>query len=115
VSQRGDAVAGHVIGDIGAYYSVDDNPVIVATYEPAKPGNNAYYDADESLVRQNNRDLCSKLIVNVYPGWVRPWGLNLGLTLSVQKGAVFLGLASGEWPVGLTASTLQEAKYMDDT
>jgi hypothetical protein len=91
---------------VGLYYSINDNPVLTITYEPedkSKADVNTSYD----------NEYTQKLIVNLYPGLININGFKPGLTLSIQKGAFFLGISNSNWPIGFIFSTPQDQKYLN--
>lgn len=90
----------------GAYYSIDDNPMVVITYEPAvKVQNNTAYDPREV------NEYSEKLIINLYPGLLKIFGRTFGLSLQYNQEAFFFGFTTALLPVGIIGSTPQKEKY----
>jgi hypothetical protein len=93
--KNGDTDPAGIVFSYGLYYSVNDNPFVVLTYEPkgARSGKKGV----DSL------EAAGKCMLNVYPGPLEIAGQPFGLSMIYQRGTVFLGLTFGYSPLGLTA------------
>ena len=92
--------------DIGIYYSINDNPVLTITYEPE----------DKSMAEAEakyDNEYVQKILINLYPGLIDINGFKLGITLSIQKNAFFIGFSNTNWPIGFILSTPQDEKYLN--
>jgi hypothetical protein len=92
--KNGDTDPSDIVWNFGAYYSRDDNPFVVLTYEPG-----GSRDAtDQGSLRT------AKVLLNLYPGVVELLGTPLGITLAYQREAAFAGIAVGLSPLGVGSS-----------
>lgn len=92
--------------NFGIYWSKDDNPLVIATYEMA----------NKEAIAQNPRvvnEYTEKTIINIYPGLFEFYGFRPGITLSYQKEAYFAGISIIGWPAGVIFSTPQKEKYLN--
>ena len=99
LDKKDDAVADGIHLTLGAYYSINDNPVFTATVET-----NAIVDFGAN-VTTSDFDEELAFVLNVYPGWYDFLGSDLGFTLAVQKNNLWLGLSYGAFPLGLAISS----------
>jgi len=90
LTKEGDAIASGLSFNAGLYYSVNDNPVVVASYEGRGT-------ADKNIVKKVNA-LKSKLIINLYPGSLLLAGLRPGFSFIWQNDAVYFGITFAVWP-----------------
>ncbi len=95
-----------IVMDFGFYYSINDNPFIVLTYEPEEK------DKIEADPRYKN-EYTQKLILNIYPGFLKINNTSFGMSFMIQKEAFFIGFTSGQWPAGFIFSTPQGQEYLD--
>ncbi len=90
LTREGDAIASALSFNVGLYYSVNDNPLLVATWEGRGKA------AKEGLKRRGN--FRSKLTVNIYPGPVS-WGvIKPGFSFILQDKTFLFGIALGYAP-----------------
>ncbi len=105
-SDNGDTETSGLVLDLGLYYSINDNPVATLTFEPRDK-------AAQKKFPDYYNEYTQKIILNIYPGLIDINGFKPGLTISIQKGAFFIGISSGSWPIGFIFSTPQGQEYLD--
>lgn len=104
--KQGDTSISGMVFNIGAYYSINDNPVVAFAYEPQDT-------TKQKLKPEFANEYTEKFTLNIYPGLVDFNGFKPGFTLSFQKDAFFIGISSGSWPLGFIISTPQDEKYLN--
>jgi hypothetical protein len=106
VDSSGNVDAESIVRDFGIFLSKNDNPLIVATYEPEDKG---------AIAKNPNsiNEYTQKTIINIYPGLFEFHGFRPGITLSYQKESYFAGISVSGWPTGFIFSTPQNDKYLN--
>ncbi|MFT3926887.1 MAG: hypothetical protein QM778_30355 [Myxococcales bacterium] len=90
---NGDTDASGIVWSAGVYYSVNDNPFVVFTYEPSERHGGERHPGQ------------AKYMVNCYPGLLRVFDQPAGMSLSYQLEAFFVGFAMGPLPMGMVLGT----------
>lgn len=90
----------------GLYYSIDDNPLLVITYEPEIIDTDSR-DYDPRLANEYSE----KIILNLYPGVLKLFDRYFGLTFQYNNEAFYFGFSTTLLPVGILGSTDQKEKY----
>ena len=91
--KTGETDTSEIIFNVGAYYSIRDNPFVVLTYEPKT----RHVDTLEG----HDYHFTGKVILNFYPALVRILKQPIGMTLAYHLDAVYVGLSTGMMPAGL--------------
>ncbi len=117
-NDKGDIESTGNVFDFGLYYSVDDNPFIVITYEPElggsdKHNNNIHRLNNPNSTENKSNENSQKLIINIYPGFLKFKDTTVGISLMYQKEAFFIGFSSANWPAGFIFSTPQDEVYLN--
>ncbi len=112
-NDKGDTETTGMVMDYGFYYSIDDNPFIVITYEPEEKKKDKHNHSEEYEDSHLTNEFTRKLIINIYPGFLKFKNTTVGISLMYQKEAFFIGFSSADWPTGVIISTPQDEIYLN--
>ncbi|MEK7705394.1 MAG: hypothetical protein AAB426_10580 [Myxococcota bacterium] len=116
LTDQGDSRALSFQLNAGLYYSVDDNVYAMLTFDPEDHANTRYVTSrtGSTLPNGDNNVLSSRVMLNLYPGFLQHGDFRPGITIAWSSDALFVGLVSNDWPIGLVGSSLLPRKYADD-
>ncbi len=94
-------------------YSEDDNPLITGFYQN---GSNLKVAHGKDYNAEGKDDISGskKLIINVYPKWIKIDDRMFGITFGSLYHGYFLGITSGNLPFGLNAQSHVATKFRND-
>ncbi len=105
-NEIGDLIPSKIMPIFGFYYSKNDNPFLTIVFRKG---------LDEDIDKEPwfANKLTSRVTLNLYPGVLKINNTTFGLYMSYQKEAFFIGVTSGNWPIGFTISTPQDEVYLN--
>jgi hypothetical protein len=92
-------------------YSENDNPIVSAFLQD---NTNLVTSAGGELHEFDDISKSRKLIVNIYPKWIKINKKKVGMTFGYLYGGYFLGFTTGDAPFGLVGHTGAEHRFKDD-